>query len=46
MKSKIHEFNKTKLKSIRKKIILASLLIVGISITSCQSQTKGNSSNR
>ena len=29
-----------------KKIILASLLIVGISVTSCQSQTKGNSSKQ
>ena len=29
-----------------KKIILASLLIIGISVTSCQSQTKGNSSKQ
>ena len=29
-----------------KKIILASLLIVGVSVVSCQSQTKGNSSKQ
>ncbi|HXU26869.1 MAG TPA: thioredoxin domain-containing protein [Bacteroidia bacterium] len=35
-----------KLKNIPKKITLAALLIVGISVTSCQSQTKGNSSKQ
>jgi thioredoxin len=46
MKAKIQTFNKTKLKSIHKKIILASVLVLGITVVSCQNQTQENPSHQ
>lgn len=46
MKSTIHKFNWKKLKIIRKNIILTSVLILSITVASCQNQAKDNSSKQ